>query len=130
MHFLRIGASGGFCGSFIFSCLRKRRAKITGTSYCNILRFIFDFIALVFMDGHYLYFSMTLHELLLYRRRCERSLVAIAACDHRRRRDHGDLHGGRIVAGGGDNDVLDSATDRLIAWLTNFICSDLSSSVQ
>jgi hypothetical protein len=50
---------------------------------------------------------MALNELLLYRRWCD-----------------------RIVAGGGDNVVLDSATDGLIASLTNFICSDLSSPVQ
>ncbi len=36
----------------------------------------------------------------------------------------------RIVAGGGDNVVLDSAPDRLIAWPTNTMCSDLSSSVR
>ncbi len=36
----------------------------------------------------------------------------------------------RIVAGGGDNVVQDAATDGLIASLTNFICSDLSSPVQ
>ena len=59
-----------------------------------------------------------------------RNYFAIADCDHRRRRDHGDSHDSRIVAGGGDNVVLDSAIDRLITWLTNFICSDLSSFVQ
>jgi hypothetical protein len=50
---------------------------------------------------------MTLNEQLLYRRWWD-----------------------RIVAGGGDNVVLDSATDHLFASLANFICSDLSSSVQ
>ena len=60
-------------------------------------------------------FLLTIAMRLLYRRWCERSPVAIAACDHRRRRDHDDSDGGRIVAGDGDNIVLDSATDRHIA---------------
>ncbi len=42
-----------------------------------------------------------------------RNYFAIVTCDHRRRREHGHTHGGRVVAGGGDNVVLDSVADRL-----------------
>ncbi len=59
-----------------------------------------------------------------------RNYFAIVACDHRGPRDHSDSHGDHIVAGVDDNILLDSATDGLIASLTNFICSDLSSPVQ
>jgi hypothetical protein len=54
VHFLRIVTSGGFCVSFVFSHLKKRIAKITGNFYLNMPHFLFFFIALAFMDGHYL----------------------------------------------------------------------------
>jgi hypothetical protein len=54
VHFLRIVTSGGFCVSFVFSRLKKRIAKITGTFHFNTPLFLFLFIALAFMDGHYL----------------------------------------------------------------------------
>ena len=42
-----------------------------------------------------------------------RNYFAIVTCDHRRRREHGHAHGGRVAAGGGDNVVLNSVADRL-----------------
>jgi hypothetical protein len=38
--------------------LKKRIAKITGTFHLNALRFLFFFIALAFMDGHYIIIAM------------------------------------------------------------------------
>jgi hypothetical protein len=59
--------SGAFCDSLVFSRLKKRIAKITGTFHLNMPHFLFVFIALAFMDGRWLREGTKVRSMLMVR---------------------------------------------------------------